>query len=219
MSIIPRKPLARSPALERMLTFCHTHSYNPRQRVARSGNTLDTLYFIESGSLAVTLPHDDSDQEIVLAYLNKGEFVGELGLFLGPQELEVTVTTREACKLAEISYARLHQLLHEELKDDAVEILLMIGNQVANRLLKTNHKVSNLAFLDVTGRIASTLMDLAKQPDAMTHPDGMQIKVTRQELGRIVGCSREMAGRVLKSLEDHGLISAKGKTVVVYGTR
>jgi CRP/FNR family cyclic AMP-dependent transcriptional regulator len=53
----------------------------------------------------------------------------------------------------------------------------------------------------------------------MTHPDGMQIRVTRQELGRIVGCSREMAGRVLKALEEQGLIHARGKTIVVYGTR
>ena len=53
----------------------------------------------------------------------------------------------------------------------------------------------------------------------MTHPDGMQIKVTRQEIAKIVGCSREMAGRVLKELETEGLITAHGKTVVVFGTR
>jgi CRP/FNR family cyclic AMP-dependent transcriptional regulator len=47
----------------------------------------------------------------------------------------------------------------------------------------------------------------------------MQIRVTRQELSRNVGCSREMAGRVLKSLEEQGLISVKGKTIVVFGTR
>ena len=53
----------------------------------------------------------------------------------------------------------------------------------------------------------------------MTHPDGMQIKITRQELGRLVNCSREMAGRGLKALEDKELIHVKGKTIVVYATR
>ena len=53
----------------------------------------------------------------------------------------------------------------------------------------------------------------------MTHPDGMQIKITRQELGRLVNCSREMAGRVLKTLEEQDLIHVKGKTIVVFGTR
>jgi CRP/FNR family cyclic AMP-dependent transcriptional regulator len=73
--------------------------------------------------------------------------------------------------------------------------------------------------MDVTGRVARTLIDLSKEPDAMTHPDGMQIRITRQELGRIVGCSREMVGRVLKNLEEQGLITAKGKTMVVFDTR
>ena len=53
----------------------------------------------------------------------------------------------------------------------------------------------------------------------MTHPEGMQIKVSRQELSRLVGCSREMAGRVLKVLEDQGLLRATGKTIVVFNAR
>lgn len=59
--------------------------------------------------------------------------------------------------------------------------------------------------MDVEGRIARALLDLRKEPDAMTHPDGMQLHITRQEVGRIVGCSREMAGRVMKEMEDKGL--------------
>jgi len=47
----------------------------------------------------------------------------------------------------------------------------------------------------------------------------MQSKITRQEIGQMVGCSRETVGRILKMLEDQHLISAHGKTIVVYGTR
>jgi CRP/FNR family cyclic AMP-dependent transcriptional regulator len=86
-------------------------------------------------------------------------------------------------------------------------------------LRNTTRKVGDLAFFDVTGRVARCLLELCKQPDAMTHPDGMQIKITRQEIGRIVGCSREMVGRVLKDLEEQSLVSVKGKTMVVFGTR
>jgi CRP/FNR family cyclic AMP-dependent transcriptional regulator len=53
----------------------------------------------------------------------------------------------------------------------------------------------------------------------MTHPDGMQLHISRQEIGRIVGCSREMAGRVLKELERKKLIQSHGKTIIVFGTR
>ena len=82
-----------------------------------------------------------------------------------------------------------------------------------------SRKVSDLAFTDVKGRVAKTLLDLCNNPDAITHPDGMQISITRQELGRIVGCSREMVGRVLKSLEEDLLISVSGKTMVIFGKR
>jgi CRP/FNR family cyclic AMP-dependent transcriptional regulator len=98
-------------------------------------------------------------------------------------------------------------------------VLLELCSQLTDRLRRTTQKVSDLAFVDVTGRIASCLIDLCKQPDAMTHPDGMQIRITRQEIGRIVGCSREMAGKVLKALEDQDLISVSGKTIVVFNTR
>jgi CRP/FNR family transcriptional regulator, cyclic AMP receptor protein len=94
-----------------------------------------------------------------------------------------------------------------------------IGKQIAHRLRNTTRKVGDLAFYDVSGRIARTLINLSKEPDAMTHPNGMQIKITRQEIGRLVNCSREMAGRVLKTLKEQQLISVSGKTIVVFGAR
>ena len=95
------------------------------------------------------------------------------------------------------------------------DLLYALTVQMGRRLRLTTRKLTDLAFVDVAGRIAQTLIDLTQQPDAMTHPEGMQIRVTRQELGRIVGCSREMAGRVLKALSEEGLIEASGKTIVV----
>jgi CRP/FNR family cyclic AMP-dependent transcriptional regulator len=113
-----------------------------------------------------------------------------------------------------MSYGKFREISQQE-----PEILYALGGQMAERLRNTTRKVGDLAFLDVTGRVARTLLDLCKQPDAMTHPDGMQIKITRQEIGRIVGCSREMVGRVLKALEEQQLVHVKGKTMVVFGTR
>src|SRR5258708_12400707 len=62
-------------------------------------------------------------------------------------------------------------------------------------------------------------MDLRGERDAMTHREGMPSKVSRQELSRLIGCSREMAGRVLKVLEEQGLLRATGKTIVVFNAR
>jgi CRP/FNR family cyclic AMP-dependent transcriptional regulator len=90
---------------------------------------------------------------------------------------------------------------------------------MADRLTNATKKLHDLAFVDAKGRITNALYDLCKEPDAMTHPDGMQIKVSRQELGRIVGCSREVAGRILKVLEQEGMVQVAGHTMVVLGTR
>ncbi|MBH2002973.1 MAG: helix-turn-helix domain-containing protein, partial [Moraxellaceae bacterium] len=56
------------------------------------------------------------------------------------------------------------------------------------------------------------------QPEAMILPNGRQIRITRQEIGRIVGCSREMVGRVLKTLEDQGMIQTDGKAILIFDT-
>jgi len=157
---------------------------------------------------------DDSDgKEIILAYLNPGDFFGEMGLF-DQEHRSAWIRTKTECEVGEISYAKFIALSHKH-----PAFLFAISKQIAQRLRDTTRKVSDLAFLDVTGRVARTLLDLCKEPDAMTHPDGMQIKITRQEIGRIVGCSREMVGRVLKELEGQGLVSVAGKTMVVFGTR
>jgi len=217
MSII--KPPPPDPEyLQPLMSFCHRRRYPAKTEIIRPGDPADILYYILEGSVTIII-EDEDGREIILTYLNKGEFIGEMGLFIPQASRSVLVRTRSECVLAEISYKRLEQLFDTDLKQHARHILYAFGAQMTQRLLHTSHKVGHLAFLDVTGRIAGTLLELCKQPDAMTHPDGMQIKITRQEIGRIVGCSREMAGRVLKNLEEQGLISVKGKTIVVFGTR
>ena len=200
-------------SIDRFLEHCHRRRYPAKSVIIYAGDQSDVLYYIVEGSVTVLI-EDEDGHEIVLAYLNPGDFFGEMGLFGKETNRSAWIRTRTSCELAEISYSRYRQLAEQD-----ASILFELAGQMAARLRNTSRKVSDLAFLDVTGRVARTLLDLCKQPDAMTHPDGMQIKITRQEIGRIVGCSREMVGRVLKSLEEQGLITAKGKTMVVYGTR
>jgi CRP/FNR family cyclic AMP-dependent transcriptional regulator len=206
-------PPTTIPAVARFLEHCHRRRYPAKSTIICAGDKPDVLYYIIKGSVTVLI-EDDNGHEIVLAYLNEGDFFGEMGLFDETQGRSAWIRARGECEVAEISYGRFHQLAEQ---DSA--IIFQLASQMATRLRKTSRKVSDLAFLDVTGRIARTLLELAKSPEAITHPDGMQIKITRQELGRIVGCSREMAGRVLKLLEEQDLITAKGKTIVIFGTR
>ena len=73
--------------------------------------------------------------------------------------------------------------------------------------------------MDVGNRIARTLLDMCDEPDAMSHPEGTQIRITRQELARIVGCSREVVGRVLKQMKEDGMIDVDGMNIVVFHSR
>lgn len=199
--------------LELFLSHCSRRKYPARSTIICAGDNSDSLFYIIEGSVSVLL-EDDEGREMVVAYLNKGEFFGEMGIFESDKIRSASVKTKTACEIAEISYEKFKQLIKSE-----PQFMFDLSKQMAKRLKQTTQKVGDLAFLDVTGRVARTLLDLCKQPDAMTHPDGMQIKITRQEIGRIVGCSREMAGRVLKTLEDQGLVHVKGKTMVVFNTR
>ncbi|WP_126452754.1 cAMP-activated global transcriptional regulator CRP [Sulfuriflexus mobilis] len=202
-----------NPAIERFLEHCHRRQYPAKSVIIYAGDVPDVLYYIIKGSVTVLIEEEDG-REIVLAYLNPGDFFGEMGLFMPEQKRSAWIRARVECELGEISYSKFRQLSTEN-----PDILFELASQMAIRLQNTSRKVGHLAFMDVTGRVARTLLDLCKQPDAMTHPDGMQIRITRQEIGRIVGCSREMVGRVLKNLEEQQLISVKGKTIVVFGTR
>lgn len=204
--------------LNKFLAACHRRRYPGKTAIFRPGDGAGTLYYIIDGSLAVS-SEDEDGRELILAYLNKGEFIGEMGLFFEPQRREVLVKSRTPCELAEIGYERLFSMFDGSLQDECPRILFAIGAQLTRRLLHTSRKVSRLAFMDVTSRVARTLLDLCTEPDAMSHPQGTQIRVSRQEISRIVGCSREMVGRVLKQLEEGEKISVKGKTIVVFGTR
>ena len=209
--------LADAATIERFIAHCHRRKYPARTDVFRPGDAAGTLYYIMSGSVSIIASEEDG-LELVLGYIGPGEFVGEMGLFVESDRRGVALRTRTACELAEIGYERLQQLLTTQ-ANDAARLLYSMGAQISQRLLDTSRKAGRLAFLDVSDRIYRTLFDLAREPDALSHPQGTQLRVSRQELARLVGCSREMAGRVLKKLQADSKLHARGKTVVVYGTR
>jgi len=208
-----RPALSGTEVIKRFLENCHRRHCPPKTTIIRQGEPSKELFYIVTGSVTVAL-EDKKGHEIVLAYLNPGDFFGEIGLFNENVARTALVRARTHCEIANISYEKL-----KTLSSIFPDLIFAIASQLATRLRRTNRKVGDLAFMDVSGRVARAILDLCKEPDAMTHPDGMQIRITRQELGRIVGCSREMVGRVLKSLEEQSLLTARGKTIVVFGVR
>ena len=215
-TMVALTPTPKIKNLDKLLLHCQRRRHPAKHNIICAGERSETLFFIIKGSVTILI-EDEDGREMVIAYLNTGDFFGELGLFEQAgkeQERSAWVRAKVECEVAEISYSKFRELAQHD-----PDILYALSGQIAQRLRDTTRKVGDLAFFDVTGRVARCLLELCKQPDAMTHPDGMQIKVTRQEIGRIVGCSREMVGRVLKDLEERNLVHVKGKTMVVFGTR
>ncbi len=202
---------AVTPEIAALLQHATRKRFAPKRLIMREGENSDVLYFILAGSVTVWV-QDPDGAELILAYLGPGEFFGELGLFDANIKRSASVRARTDCEVAVISYEKFRNLIQA-----APGLLLPIVGQIARCLRAASQKLGNLAFLDVAGRIARALLDLAADSQAIAHPEGMLVRITREELGRLVSCSRETAGQVLLDLEQQGLIAVDGKSIVVHG--
>ena len=195
--------------MEAFLKHCRKRKYTAKSIIIHSGDSSTSLFYILSGSVAV-IAEDNDGKEITLAYLNAGDFVGEMGLFENRCR-SAHIRAKTNCELGEMSYRRFLAL-----STKYPELLFAVAKQVSNRLAHTSRKMRDLVFLNVSGRVAGALLDLCKEPDAQQKSTGIQIRTTRQEIARLVGCSREMVGRILKDFEANRLISLNGKTIMVF---
>lgn len=196
------------PVIQGFIGACRKRSFAPKQTIIDSGDEPRFLYLILEGSVSVLTR--ENDREMVLAYLNPGEFFGEMCLFREQTARTAIIRTRQPTLVAEIDFMAFREFVRKE-----PEIMFEIAGQLSVRLRDTSRRLRDLAFLDVAGRLAHELISLCQKPDSVAHPRGIIVRVSRLELGRIVGCSREMAGRVLKKLEEDGIITNQGRSILV----
>ena len=199
--------MLQKPVVQAFVAMAHKRSYPPKHTIVHAGAEPHTLFLILEGSVSV-LVEDTAGREMVLAYLNPGEFFGEMCLFPEQKTRTAIVRTRTATLVAEVGFQAFRNFNREH-----PDIMFEVAGQLATRLRDTSRRLRDLTFLDVAGRLARSLMDLMDQPDAQSGARGITVKVSRQELARLVGCSREMAGRVLKKLEEDGLVSTQGRSI------
>jgi CRP/FNR family transcriptional regulator, cyclic AMP receptor protein len=109
---IPHKD-REDPTLQRFLQHCHRKHYPARTTIIHEGDKPDTLYYIIDGSVSVLI-EDDEGREIVLAYLNPGDFFGEMGLFEEDISRSAWVVARTACEMAQINYEQFRNLAMDD---------------------------------------------------------------------------------------------------------
>lgn len=179
-------------------------SYPKNSIIVNEGDRSDSLFIILSGKVKAYLADEDG-KEVLLSTQGPGEYFGEMILDEGPRS--ASVMTLEPSKFSVISSEEFKTFLFDN-PDAGAELVKSLIHRV-RELTKT---VGSLALLDVYGRIARLLLDLA------TEEDGRLVineRLTQQDMASRVGCSREMISRILKDLRAGGYIKMDGERIVI----
>jgi CRP/FNR family cyclic AMP-dependent transcriptional regulator len=193
----------------RMLTAMVTRKSAPRSTtIMAGGDPTDSLYIVLSGRLKVMMS-DSEGKEVILAILGPGEFFGEMGL-IDDEPRSATVVTIEPCELLSIAKRDFKKAMAENW-----QMTEAVMRGLVRRLREADRKIGSLALLDVYGRVARLLLDMAE------NVDGEKIvtkRLPKQDIAKMIGASREMVSRVMKDLQTGGYIEMRGSTIVLRDT-
>jgi CRP/FNR family transcriptional regulator, cyclic AMP receptor protein len=164
--------------------------------VLHAGDRTDNIYFVLSGALKVQLS-DEEGREVILSMLGPGEMFGEMGV-LDDHPRSATVLAVESSDVVVIGKEDFRRCMV-----DNPDVALFIMRSLTKRLRLADRHIESLALLDVYGRVARLLLEAAETVDGrkvVTH------KVTKQDIAKMIGASREMVSRVMRDLLAQGLI-------------
>jgi len=186
-------------------------SFKRGEVLVEQGRKCNALYIILVGRTRVLMT-DNNGREVILATLSSGDYVGEMSLIdndphsatvVADQEVDVLVLGRD-------SFLR---CLNENM-----EMAHAVMRVLVQRLRKASENISSLALVGVYGRVAKVLLDsaVADETDTLV----IREKMTRQDIAKMVGASREMVSRVMKDFEEQGFIQLlEGGMVRVFERR
>jgi CRP/FNR family cyclic AMP-dependent transcriptional regulator len=201
-------PLFQGLADDTLATVAHSAVMRriPRgQNVLHAGDRSDFVYFVLTGSLKVVVSDEDG-REVILSILGQGELFGEMGIF-GEQPRSasvVAVTPADLVMIAKHDFRRIMQ--------DNFEVAWRIMCNLADRLRNADRKIESLALMDVYGRVARLLLEMSEDVNG----DAVVVrKITKQDIAKMIGASREMVSRVMKDLGTQGLIEETDRGIVL----
>jgi CRP/FNR family transcriptional regulator, cyclic AMP receptor protein len=173
--------------------------------VVEFGKKSNALFILLTGRARV-LTADSRGREVILAVLQPGDYVGEMSL-IDNEPHSATVRAEVQTDMLILGRTEFARCLPE---NSSLSYAIMRG--LVHRLRSADRQIESLALLDVYGRVARTLLEMAE-----TDGDQRIIrnKVSRQDLAKIVGASREMVSRVMKDLEERGMVHTQENGSVV----
>jgi len=179
--------------------------YPKDSTVIAAGDPTDALYVVISGRLKVMMS-DNEGREVILAILNQGDFFGEMGL-IDQAPRSATVITIEPCELLTITRTDFTKCLQKNF-----DFTMNVMRGLVKRLREADRKIGSLALMDVCGRVARLLMEMAETVD------GQKVvtrKLPKQQIAKMIGASREMVSRVMKEMETSGHIEVRARQILL----
>lgn len=165
--------------------------------LVEQGQKSDALFILLTGRARV-MTADSRGREVILATLSPGDYLGEMSI-IDNQPHSATVRAEVQTDVLMLGRTEFARCLTE---NASMSLVVMRG--LVKRLRQADRKIESLALLDVYGRVAHALLDFAV-PDAQGQLL-IKDKISRQDLAKMVGASREMVSRVMKDLEERGFI-------------
>ena len=196
-SVLPENQLA-------LLTGVVSRKSFPRATtIIAAGDVTESLYVVISGRMKVMMS-DDEGREVILAILGTGEYFGEMGL-VDDSPRSASVVALEACELLTLSKRDFKNCLN-----DNFEMAMTVMRGLVKRLREADKKIGSLALMDVYGRVARLLLEMAETID------GQKVvtkKLAKQDIAKMIGASREMVSRVVKDLQTGGFIEVRAGSI------
>jgi CRP/FNR family cyclic AMP-dependent transcriptional regulator len=164
----------------------------------------DAMYVVATGQVKVVLTGDDG-REVILSVLGEGDFFGEMAL-IDDLPRSAHVIAMEDSRLIVLYRDDFHRCLER-----APRVALGLLRALSRRLRTADYKIGGLVLLDVPGRIARLLIELADQGDGST----ISRSITHNTIAQMVGSSRETVSRTIRDLADRGFIVVTRKTIEI----
>jgi len=169
----------------------------------------DVCFAMASGKVKVTIASPEG-KEIILSVLESGDFFGEMSLFDNSPR-SATIVAMEPAEVYSIRRADFLHLLGENFT-----IARKVLTELSVRLRRANMKIESLAHMDVNGRLARYLMNLARDSGKRLGNGYIAVvRPTHQEIANTIGTARETVSRLLHEMGEKGIILSEGKTVYI----
>ena len=184
---------------ERLADRATTRRYRRGEYICHAGEAATRLFVVESGRIAIAVRAGDG-RESVAAVLGPGSLFGELPFFDGvPRSSDARALT--PVLLGEIAYESVRAVI-----DDQPALLWDVALILTRRLRATDEALADAMFLDVTGRTAKRLLQIAGNDDEFSLP------VTQEELAAMVGASRERVNKAIATFVRLGWLQITART-------